>query len=235
MLDSNLLRQDPAALALRLRETRGFELDAVALERLEADRKALQVRTQELQNLRNTRSKAIGQAKARGEDAAPLLAEVAGLGDELKASETRLEAIRSELEAIALGLPNLPDDSVPRGRDESANVESTAGAARAPSTSSARPRRPGARHGGSMPRRSAASAPVSPCSWTARALHRALGIHARPACVRTRHEETRAAAGDATRWGGTGSAQVRGRPVRDRGGRGRAASKRYLIPTAEVP
>lgn len=123
MLDPNLLRQDPAALALRLRETRGFDLDAGALERLEAERKALQVRTQELQNLRNTRSKAIGQAKARGEDAAPLLAEVAGLGEELKASEAELERVRGELEALALGLPNLPDDGVPHGTDESGNVE----------------------------------------------------------------------------------------------------------------
>ena len=123
MLDPSLLRQDPAALARRLRETRGFDLDAAALEHLESTRKALQVRTQELQNQRNTRSKAIGQAKARGEDAAPLLAEVAGLGEELKASEARLEEIRAELDAIALGLPNLPDDSVPPGSDESGNVE----------------------------------------------------------------------------------------------------------------
>ena len=123
MLDPNLLRQDPAGLARRLRETRGFELDAEALGQLESERKALQVRTQELQNLRNTRSKAIGQAKARGEDAAALLAEVAGLGEELKASEAGLERIRAGLEAIALGLPNLPDDSVPPGTDESGNVE----------------------------------------------------------------------------------------------------------------
>src|SRR5690606_30774318 len=123
MLDPNLLRHDPAALALRLRETRGFELDAEALDRLESARKALQVRTQELQNLRNTRSKAIGQAKARGEDAEPLLAEVAGLGEELKASEAELDRVRGELESIALGLPNLPDESVPAGSDESGNVE----------------------------------------------------------------------------------------------------------------
>ena len=123
MLDPNLLRHDPAALAQRLLDTRGFALDAAALERLESERKALQVRTQELQNLRNTRSKAIGQAKARGEDAAPLLAEVAGLGDELKASEGRLDQVRAELEAIAMGLPNLPDEGVPPGSDESGNVE----------------------------------------------------------------------------------------------------------------
>src|SRR3546814_4218281 len=86
-------------------------------------RKRIQVRTQELQNLRNTRSKAIGQAKAKGEDASALLAEVAGFGDELKASEAELDGIRAELDAIVLGIPNLPDDSVPAGKDESENVE----------------------------------------------------------------------------------------------------------------
>ncbi|WP_149193400.1 serine--tRNA ligase [Luteimonas suaedae] len=123
MLDPNLLRNDPDALARRLRESRGFVLDADALQALERERKQLQVRTQELQNLRNTRSKAIGQAKAKGEDIAPLLAEVAGFGEELKASEERLDALRRELDAIALGMPNLPDDNVPAGADENDNVE----------------------------------------------------------------------------------------------------------------
>jgi seryl-tRNA synthetase len=123
MLDPALLRTRPAELAARLRETRGFDLDVAALETLESERKQLQVRTQELQNLRNTRSKAIGQAKAKGEDVAALMAEVAGLGDELKASEARLDAIRARIEAIALGIPNLPDPSVPPGADELANVE----------------------------------------------------------------------------------------------------------------
>ena len=123
MLDPALLRAQPEELAERLRASRGFQLDAAALAHLEAERKTLQVRTQELQNLRNTRSKAIGQAKARGEDVAGLLAEVAGLGDELKASEDRLEAIRAGLEAIALGIPNLPDPSVPLGEGEQGNVE----------------------------------------------------------------------------------------------------------------
>ncbi|TWI03914.1 seryl-tRNA synthetase [Luteimonas cucumeris] len=123
MLDPQLLRHQPGELAARLRQSRGFDLDATTLERLEGERKQLQVRTQELQNLRNTRSKAIGQAKAKGEDVAALMAEVAGFGDELKASEVRLESIRGEIEAIALGLPNLPDDSVPAGNDESGNVE----------------------------------------------------------------------------------------------------------------
>ncbi|MBS0218303.1 MAG: serine--tRNA ligase [Proteobacteria bacterium] len=122
MLDPQLLRTDPAGLATQLAR-RGYSLDVAVLERLEGERKSLQVRTQELQNLRNTRSKAIGMAKAKGEDVAPLLAEVAGLGDELKASENRLDAIRGELEAITLGIPNLPDASVPDGDDEAANVE----------------------------------------------------------------------------------------------------------------
>ena len=123
MLDPALLRTRPAELAARLRETRGFDLDVAALETLEFERKQLQVRTQELQNLRNTRSKAIGQAKAKGEDVAALMAEVAGFGDELKASEARLDAIRAQIEAIALGIPNLPDPSVPPGADERGNVE----------------------------------------------------------------------------------------------------------------
>jgi len=123
MLDPVLLRTHAAETAARLRQARGFTLDAAALETLEGERKALQVRTQELQNLRNTRSKAIGQAKAKGEDVAGLLAEVAGFGDELKAGEARLDALRGEIEAIALGIPNLPDDSVPAGADEADNVE----------------------------------------------------------------------------------------------------------------
>ncbi|WCE03964.1 serine--tRNA ligase [Pseudoxanthomonas sp. JBR18] len=123
MLDPVLLRNQPADLAQRLRDTRGFDLDVSALESLEARRKQIQVRTQELQNLRNTRSKAIGQAKAKGEDVAPLLAEVAGFGEELKASEVELDQLRAQIEAIALGIPNLPDPTVPPGTDEAGNVE----------------------------------------------------------------------------------------------------------------
>lgn len=122
MLDPQLLRNDPEVVRAGLAR-RGFALDVDSISRLEGERKTLQVRTQELQNLRNTRSKAIGMAKAKGEDIAPLLAEVAGFGEELKASEARLEAIKAELEAIALGLPNLPDATVPDGCDESDNVE----------------------------------------------------------------------------------------------------------------
>ncbi|MEO5565313.1 MAG: serine--tRNA ligase, partial [Luteimonas sp.] len=123
MLDPVLLRTQAAETATRLHDSRGFVLDVAALEALESERKSLQVRTQELQNLRNTRSKAIGQAKAQGGDVTALLAEVAGFGDELKASEVRLDALKAAIEAIALGIPNLPDTSVPAGADESANVE----------------------------------------------------------------------------------------------------------------
>jgi seryl-tRNA synthetase len=123
MLDAQLLRGQLAETAAQLQATRGFTLDVAAIDGLEAERKALQGRTQELQNLRNTRSKAIGQAKARGEDVSALMAEVAGAGEELKASEARLETIRAQLDAIALGVPNLPQASVPAGRDEHANVE----------------------------------------------------------------------------------------------------------------
>lgn len=123
MLDPVLLRTQPAELAQRLKEARGFDLDVSRIADLEAARKQIQKRTEELQNLRNTRSKAIGQAKAKGEDVSSLMAEVAGFGDELKASEVKLDEIRSEIEAIALGIPNLPHASVPVGSDEAGNVE----------------------------------------------------------------------------------------------------------------
>ncbi|QNH13097.1 serine--tRNA ligase [Xanthomonas sp. SI] len=123
MLDPVLLRQQPADLAERLRTSRGYALDVAVLEALEADRKRIQVRTQELQSLRNSRSKAIGQAKAKGEDVAALMAEVAGFGDELKASEQRLDEIRAQLDTLALEIPNLPQADVPAGKDEADNVE----------------------------------------------------------------------------------------------------------------
>ena len=123
MLDPALLRANPAELAVSLRASRGFELDVGRVEALEAQRKQLQIRTQELQNLRNTRSKQIGMLKAKGEDLSAVMAEVAGFGEELKASEIRLDEIRGEIEAIALGIPNIPEASVPRGSDESHNVE----------------------------------------------------------------------------------------------------------------
>ncbi len=123
MLDPALLRQQPADLAERLRASRGYALDVSALESLEADRKRIQVRTQELQSLRNSRSKAIGQAKAKGEDVSAIMAEVAAFADELKASEAALDTLREKIEAIALEIPNLPAEDVPAGADENDNVE----------------------------------------------------------------------------------------------------------------
>ena len=122
MLDPALLRTQLAETARRLSH-RGFVLDTSAVEQLEGERKQLAMQTQELQNRRNTRSKAIGQAKARGEDAAPLLAEVAGIGDELKANEHALAEVQARLADIALSIPNLPHESVPVGKDENDNKE----------------------------------------------------------------------------------------------------------------
>ncbi|MGB9101297.1 MAG: serine--tRNA ligase [Stenotrophomonas indicatrix] len=123
MLDPALLRHQPADLAERLRTSRGFELDVSALESLEADRKRIQVRTQELQSLRNSRSKAIGQAKAKGEDVSAIMADVAAFADELKASEVALDELREKIDTISMGIPNIPADDVPAGADESENVE----------------------------------------------------------------------------------------------------------------
>ncbi|MGH8152762.1 MAG: serine--tRNA ligase, partial [Rhodanobacteraceae bacterium] len=122
MLDPVLLRVHLADTASRLK-TRGFDLDVAVIEKLEGERKRLATETQELQALRNARSKAIGQAKARGEDAAPIFAEVAGIGDRLKANESAWAEARQRLSTIALGIPNLPDASTPVGKDESENVE----------------------------------------------------------------------------------------------------------------
>ncbi len=123
MLDPVLLRTRLAETAERLKLTRGFDLDVAAIEQLESRRKTLATETQELQNLRNTRSKAIGQAKAKGEDAQPLLDEVAGIGDRLKANEKELTEVQTQLADIALRIPNLPHASVPLGKDESENQE----------------------------------------------------------------------------------------------------------------
>jgi seryl-tRNA synthetase len=123
MLDPALLRGRLAETAERLRAARNFPLDVATIERLESERKALSTETQELQNLRNTRSKAIGQAKAKGEDVAPLMAEVAGIGDKLKANEQALADVQAKLAEIAEGIPNLPDAAVAFGKDETENVE----------------------------------------------------------------------------------------------------------------
>ena len=122
MLDPNLFRKQLDETAAQL-ERRGFALPVERIRTLEDERKQVQVRTQELQNERNTRSKAIGKAKANGDDIAPLLEEVSRLGDELKQHESSLGAIQEELESIALGVPNIPDPSVPLGEDEEDNRE----------------------------------------------------------------------------------------------------------------
>ncbi|BCX89190.1 seryl-tRNA synthetase [Methylomarinovum tepidoasis] len=122
MLDPHLLRQSLDEVARRLAR-RGFVLDKDAYLTLEERRKALQVRTQKLQNERNTRSKTIGQAKARGEDIEPLKAEVARLGEELKACQQELNRVQEQLQTFLLSLPNLLDDDVPDGKSEDDNVE----------------------------------------------------------------------------------------------------------------
>ena len=122
MLDPRIVRSELDQVASQLAR-RGFELDKAALTELEAKRRDVQARTQALQSERNARSKMIGQAKARGEDIAPLLAEVDSFGDELKRMETELDGIQVALEDILSGVPNLLDPDVPEGRDESQNVE----------------------------------------------------------------------------------------------------------------
>ena len=124
MLDPVLLRAHLADTAARLK-TRRYELDVAAIESLEVDRKHLATETQELQALRNSRSKAIGQAKAKGGDVAPIMAEIAGIGDKLKANEAALADVQQKLSVIALGIPNLPHESTPVGKDESENIEVT--------------------------------------------------------------------------------------------------------------
>ncbi|TMP42193.1 serine--tRNA ligase [Pseudoalteromonas citrea] len=122
MLDSKYLRQDITEAAARLAK-RGYDLDVATINALEEQRKALQTKTQELQSERNSRSKAIGQAKAKGEDVQPLLDAVANLGDQLSAAKAEQDKILAELNNIAMTLPNLPADEVPAGKDEDENVE----------------------------------------------------------------------------------------------------------------
>lgn len=122
MLDPRIVRSELDEVASQLAR-RGFELDKAAFAGIEAKRRDVQARTQTLQSERNARSKMIGQAKARGEDIAPLLAEVDSFGDELKRMEAELEGIQVALEDILLGVPNILDADVPEGRDENQNVE----------------------------------------------------------------------------------------------------------------
>ena len=122
MLDPKFLRADLEEAKQRL-ASRGFELDVDTIKSLEEQRKALQIRTEQLQNDRNVRSKSIGKAKASGEDIQPLLAEVGKLGEELDAAKAELAELLTKIEDIALSLPNLPHPSVPQGKDEDDNVE----------------------------------------------------------------------------------------------------------------
>jgi seryl-tRNA synthetase len=122
MLDAKQLRTDLDNIATQLAK-RGFTLDTATIKALEEQRKAIQVKTQELQNDRNTRSKSIGQAKARGEDIAPLLAAVSQLGDELDAAKAEQDDVLAKINDIASAMPNLLDESVPTGADENDNVE----------------------------------------------------------------------------------------------------------------
>ena len=122
MLETKLLRTQLHEVAERLK-TRGFDLDVAKIEALEAERKKRQVEMQELQALRNRRSKAIGQAKAKGEDIQPILAEVADLKEKLEAAKAAEEQVQVELEAIYASIPNLPHESVPVGSSEADNVE----------------------------------------------------------------------------------------------------------------
>jgi len=122
MLDPQLLRSELTQTAEKLAR-RGFELDTETLAQLEQQRKKIQVETEALQSERNSRSKAIGQAKAAGEDIQPLLAEVADLGDKLKTAESELSQLQAQLQEIILGIPNIPFDDVPDGKSEDDNLE----------------------------------------------------------------------------------------------------------------
>ncbi|WP_454757456.1 serine--tRNA ligase [Cupriavidus campinensis] len=122
MLDIQLLRKDIDAVAQRL-ATRGFQLDVATFQALEAERKQLQTQTEDLQARRNSLSKQIGMLKGKGEDASGPMAEVAGIGDTLKASGQRLAEIQEQIHDAIMSVPNLPDASVPVGSDETGNVE----------------------------------------------------------------------------------------------------------------
>jgi len=122
MLDPKLIRSDISAVAAQLKR-RGCDLDVSAIESLEAKRKEYQIHTEQLQSERNTKSKSIGKAKAAGEDIQPLLDEVAGLGQSLDTAKAELGEIQGQMDAVLMGIPNLPHESVPDGKDEYDNVE----------------------------------------------------------------------------------------------------------------
>ncbi|MDB5763228.1 MAG: serS [Herminiimonas sp.] len=122
MIDIQLLRKDIDTVAARL-AARKFQLDVAAFNILEAERKQIQTRTEELQGKRNALSKQIGMMKGKGEDTSAVMADVAGIGDELKASAERLDQVQAKMSEFMLAVPNLPHESVPVGHDETGNVE----------------------------------------------------------------------------------------------------------------
>ena len=122
MLDPKLLRTELNTVAAGLAR-RGFVLDVSTFERLESERKDAQVEAERLLAERNSRSKAIGQAKAKGEDVQPLLDEVASLGARMDAAKARFNAVAEQMDALLLQLPNIPHASVPDGEDEAGNIE----------------------------------------------------------------------------------------------------------------
>jgi len=122
MLDPKRLRTELDQVAAQL-SRRGYTLDVARIQALEEERKIIQVRTQDLQAERNSRSKAIGQAKAKGEDVAPLLEQIAGLGAELDVAKAQLDQLQSDLDAVLMAIPNVPHSSVPDGKSEDDNLE----------------------------------------------------------------------------------------------------------------
>ena len=122
MIDIQLLRKDIGTIAAKLK-TRNFDLDVAAFNDMEAQRRQLQTATEEMQAKRNTLSKQIGILKKSGQDASAVMAEVGGLGAQLKANETALADLQEKISAFMLTIPNIPHESVPVGADESANVE----------------------------------------------------------------------------------------------------------------
>ena len=123
MLDPSLLRQKLAETSETLRATRGFIIDAPALEALEAKRKQLQVETENLQKLRNELAKSIGLAKSKGEPVDEIMAKAAAIPAQLKENEEVLGQVQAEIATISLRIPNIPHASVPAGIDETGNIE----------------------------------------------------------------------------------------------------------------